>query len=181
MQTKNRRDFGVVHATLFDHQLGAAFFTNRRHFFSGLKNKFHRTGEVAAHSRQNFRHAHQNRHMCIVAASVHHTGFGTIPFGACVAFERHIGFFGHRQAIHIRTQGHTGTGFAANQYPDHAGIGDLLTHLVKAQFAQMCRHHFCRCKFTVAQFWIGMEVAPPGDDLAFKPISVITNRGIKRK
>ena len=103
MQTENRFDFRVVHAALLDHHFCAAFFTYWRHFFGGLKNKFDGAGQIFAHACQNFRNAHQNRHMGIVTAGVHHPGLSAIPLRPRFTFKRHIGFFDHGQAVHIRT------------------------------------------------------------------------------
>ena len=103
MQAKNRINLRVIKAALLDHHFCAAFFTYWRHFFGGLKNKFDGAGQIFAHACQNFRNAHQNRHMGIVTAGVHHPGLSAIPLRPRFTFKRHIGFFDHRQAVHIRT------------------------------------------------------------------------------
>ena len=113
MQAEDRVDLRVLHATLFDHQLCATFFADRGHFFCGLKNEFHRTVNVIAHLREHLGHAHQDSHVGIVPAGMHHARLGTVPDSAHHAFERHIGFFDDRQGVHVGTQRHTCSGLGS--------------------------------------------------------------------
>ena len=178
MQAKNRVDFRVLHATLFNHQSGTTVFADGRHFFCGLKDEFDSAVNLIAHLREHFSHTHEDRDVRVVSASVHHACLCAIPLGTHHTLEGHIGFFSHRQAIHIRTKGNAWAGFGAFQYAYHAGIRHFFFDLVKAEFSQMIGDKFTGTKFPITQFRVGVQVATPGDYLIIQAVGVLGNDGI---
>ena len=116
-----------------------------------------------------------------MSARMHDTCFRTIPDGAHLALEGHIGFLDNRQAVHIRTQRHAGAGMGTFEHADHAGVGNLFFDIVEAQLSQVIRNQFAGTKFAIAQFWIGVEVASPGNDLFVQAVGVLRNGGVARE
>ena len=89
------RILATKHA-LFDHKIGATFFTSRRAFLSRLKNEFHSARDLFAHARQHLCRTHKNRHVRVVPASMHDAGFHTTPLGGDLGCKRQPGLFGDR-------------------------------------------------------------------------------------
>ncbi len=116
---------------------------------------------------QDLGHAHQDGDVRIVAAGMHHAGLLACPLRPDLGRERHIDLLGHRERVHVGTQGHDRTGFAAAQHRDHAGVGHTRTHF-EPQRLQVVGHQFRRPHLPIAQLRVLMDVAPPRNDFRFE-------------
>jgi len=62
---------------------------------------------------------------------------------------------------------------------DHAGERDFVSDLIKSKRAQVLRDQFAGAEFTIAEFRVGVNIAPPGDQPALDRIGKFGNAGIE--
>ncbi len=118
---------------------------------------------MVAQAGEHARHAHQDRDVGVVAAGVHDADGLAVPGRLHLRGERHVGAFGHRQAVHVGTQRHHRSRLRALEQADDAGDRDLGPDLVEAELAQMRGDDAGGAELAVAEFGVGVQVAPPGD------------------
>ena len=176
MQAEDRIGFRVLQCAVLDHQRRAAFFSGRRAFLGRLENEFDGAGQLVAHARQHFRHAHQDGHVGIVTARMHHADLLADVFGFHRGLERHVHFLDDRQRIHVGAQRNDPSRLAALEQSDHAGVcyTGLYFH---AELAQMRRNQLAGANFAVRQLGMLMNVAPPCDDLGFDGADALVHHG----
>ena len=183
VKAEDRADLRCLHAALGDHELRAIDSVFRHALLGGLEEELHRAGNAIAHSREHLRHAHQDRGVRIVPAGVHHATFPAGPLVARFAAERHVGFFPHRQRVHVGAQGDDGPRASAAQHADDAGVRDLLAH-IEAQRSQVVRDELRRAQLPVAQLGMLVDVAAPRDHFrghgVRRGFDVVQECGIRR-
>ncbi len=106
--------------------------------------------------------------MRVVAAGMHHADLLAVPFGAHLRGKGQVHLLGHRQRVHVGAQRHHLAGQRALQQPDHAGVGHAGQHFIETQFAQVFGDDAGGAELAVAEFGVGVKIAPPGDDLLFE-------------
>jgi hypothetical protein len=143
--------FRVVHATLLDHQLGAAFLAERRRLLGRLEDELDGALQLVAHRRQDLGDAHQDRDVRVVTARVHHAGFRAVPHRADRALERDVGLFGDRQRVHVGAQRNAWSRLPTLQHADDAGVGDLLLHFIESEPLQVRGNQLRGLEFAVAE------------------------------
>jgi hypothetical protein len=148
-----------------DHQLGAAFLARRRHLLGRLEDELHGAAQALAQAGEDARHAHQHGDVGVVAAGMHDADVLAVPDRADLGGEGHVGALLHRQAVHVGTQGDHRAREAAVEHADDAGDRHLGPHLVEAERAQVRRDDAGGAELAVAELGVGVEVAPPGEDL----------------
>ena len=80
-----------------EHQFGAGRLSRHgRPFLGGLEDEQHLAGQFVAARHQGIGHAHQDRHVHVVAAGVHHPDRLAAVFAAHGGSERQAGLFGDR-------------------------------------------------------------------------------------
>ena len=104
MYAKDGVDLRVVHHTLLDHIVGTAGLTRGCTFFGRLKDKNDRPLDLVLHSRKDRRRPQQHRHVCIMAAGMHHPDRLAVVFALDRRSKRDVDPLRHRQAVHIGTQ-----------------------------------------------------------------------------
>ena len=135
----------LVEQTILDHlaRAGAAFF-------GGLENQVHRAVEVAV-TRQIVGCAQQHRGMTVVTACMHLAGVAR-RMVKCVEFL-------HGQRVHVGAQADCARRVAILDDADHAGDAQP-AHDGNAPFGQARSHHVGGALFFVAEFRMGVDVAP---------------------
>ena len=168
----------VVHAVDFvdaetadqpvlDHRQGAGATLLRR-----LEDDHGGAGEIAGLG-QVFRGAEQHGGVAVMAAGVHlarHRGLVRQP-----------GLFLERQRVHVGAQPDhlatgRGAGFAAADHADDAGPADAGDDVVAAETLELVGHRCRGAVHVVAQFRMGVDIPPPGGDLAVQVGDAIDDR-----
>ena len=177
VQTEDRIDLGILQHAFLDHQRGAALLAHRRAFLGGLEDEDDRALDLVLHAGEDFRRAHQDGDVAVVAAGVHHRHGLAVVLRRNLRGERQAGLFGDRQSVHVGAQGHDLAGLAALQDTDDPGLADSGAHF-HAQAAQMVGDHLGGANLAVAEFGMLMQIAAPGDDLGLQRLGLGENRGV---
>ncbi len=164
VQPEYRLGPDLLEDPLLEHQRGTATLAVRRPLLGRLENEQHRSRQVLPDTGQRFRDAHQDRHVAVVAAGVHHADLLATIFRRRGRLERQLRLLGHRQRIHVRPQRDHGPGAAPAQHADHAGMGDPGRHL-HAQRLEVSGDLACRPELSIAEFRVLMKIPPPGEHL----------------
>jgi hypothetical protein len=180
VQAEDRIHIRVLQGALFHHHLRAAVLADGRRLLGGLEDELHRAGNALAHPREDFRHAHEDAGVGIVAAGVHHAAAHVVPLGPHGALERDVDFLGDRQRIHVGAQRHHRTRQATPEHAHHARMRHLLAHL-DAEGSQVVGDDLRGAHLAVAELGVLVEVAPPGDDLRLDPVGGRGDRSVEGK
>jgi hypothetical protein len=153
----------VLQHALFDHQPRAAPLPPWRTFLGRLENEFHGAGKIPLHPGQDFGDAHQDGHVVVVAAGVHHPHFLPVELGPDRRFEGQVHLLGHREGIHVGAERHDRPRLAAPQDAHHAGMRHAGADL-ESEPGQVIRHQLGGPHFAIRQLGMLMDVPAPGDD-----------------
>jgi hypothetical protein len=157
-------DGRVGQHALLHHQLGPALLTLRRTFLGRLENELHRSGNVGLHGGENLGDAHQDRHVSIVAARVHHANFGAIEGALNGRCEGKLHPLGNRERIHVSAQQDDRSRLAALEKTDDSRMSDAGLHL-DAERAEMIGDELRGAHLAVAELGVGVNVTTPRHDL----------------
>ena len=156
---------GCLERALLDHELRAAFLALRRHLLGGLEDELHRPRELRAQPGEDRRHGHQDRDVRVVAAGVHDADRFAVPGRALLRCERQVCLLLDRKGVHVGAQRDDRAGQGTAQQADDTGHADFGTHLVEPEGAQMRSDDSRGPELAVAELGVGMDVAPPRDQL----------------
>ena len=79
--------------------------------------------------------------------------------------ERQPSVFGDRQRVHVGAQRDARAGMRAAQDAADAGRRDAGAHVLEAERTQVLRHQRGGTRLVLPEFWMGVEVAAPRDDV----------------
>ncbi len=172
---------GSRNRALVHHQAGAADALPHRALLGRLEQQLDRAGQAGALGREHLGRRHQDRHVAIVAAGMHHPR-PSWPPQAARAFEAKGRSTSSRtgSASMSALSATTGPGppppFSTATSPVRP---DAFLHLV-AEAAQVPGDQGGGAVLAVAEFRVGVDVAPPGDhrrlDLAGRGVEVGVDR-----
>ena len=158
-------DAETVHQAVLHHGPASAAALLRR-----LEDHDRGAGEIAGLG-EVARGAQQHRGMAVVTAGMH--------------LARHGGTVGNvvrlldRQRVHVGAQpDHPSDArpSAAADHADHAGAADPGHHLVAAEALELVGHHRRGAVHVVEKLRMGVDVAPPGGDLAVEVGNAVDDR-----
>jgi hypothetical protein len=104
--------------------------------------------------------------MRVVPAGVHDIDLAAEKFHLGLGGEGKARRLLHRQRVHVGPQRHDRAGLGALEQADDAGVGDAGLHF-KAEAGEVGSDERGRARLLLAQLWMLVDVAPPGDQLAF--------------
>ena len=158
-------DAEALHQPVLDHGLAAGTPLLRRlEDHDRRAGKIARLGEIA-------RRAEQHGGMAIVAAGVHLAGHRRLIWEIVRLLDR--------QRIHVGAQSDDSAAIvplAAADHPDHAGAADAGHHLVAAEALELLGHGSRGAMHVVQQLRMGVDVVPPGGDLAMQVGDAVDDR-----
>ena len=182
VQTEHRIRLRIVEGAFFEHERRTALFSAGCSLLSRLKDELHCSRQLILHPCEDFRDAHENGHVRVVTARVHHADFLTVVGRFHLRSKRHAHLFGDRQSVHVCTKRNHLARLAASKDTDDAGVRDAGANL-DAETSQMIGHDLRRACFTIPQLRMLVNVTTPGDhlasDLFFAPIDLCRQRTLR--
>jgi len=133
-----------------------------RTLFRRLEDEQDLSGEFVPHAGQNFGGCECDGDVRIMSARVHHADCLAPELRLDRGFEGHIRLLGDRQRVHVGAQCDRPARLRASKQSDHASPGDPGMNFEPECF-QAPGYHFRGAHFPVAQFRMGVKVAPPFD------------------
>ena len=122
-------------------------------------------GSSILHPCENFRDAHENGHVVVVTAGVHHADFLPVVGRLHLRSKRQADLFGDRQCVHVRTERNDLARPAASEDTHDASVRDAGSNL-DAETSQMIGHNLCRACFAIPELRMLVNVTTPRDHLA---------------
>jgi hypothetical protein len=165
VQAEHRIRLRLVERAFFEHQRRAPFLSSGRPFFRRLKNEFHRAGQLILHPCEDLRHAHENGHMRVVTAGMHHADRLPVVGRLHLRRKRQARLFGDRQSVHVCTQRNDLSRPAASEDTHDASVRDASSNL-DAETSEMIGHDLCRACFAIPELRMLVNVTAPRDHLA---------------
>ena len=123
-------------------------------FLTGLEDEVDRAVKIAVLG-EVFGGAEQHGGVAVMAAGMHAAGD--------LAAMRQVGFFVHRQAVHIGAQADGGGAGAFAQHADHAGAANAAMHF-NAPGCELLGDDFGGAEFFQPQFGVGVQVPADGGE-----------------
>jgi hypothetical protein len=99
----------------------------------------------------------------VVTAGVHHADVLTLPLRADATSEGEIYLLGNRECVHIGAKSNHRTRTPSAQNADDSGASDSGLHF-KPERAKVLGHERGGAMLFEAEFWMLVDVTPPGDD-----------------
>ncbi len=164
VETEHGIGLRIVEGAFLDHQGRPAFLSAGRALFGRLKDELHRAGQLILHAGKQFRDAHENGNVIVVAARVHHADLLPVVGRFHLRRKRHVHQFSDGQAVHVGSKRHHLARLAALQHTDDAGMRDAGSNF-DPEASKMVGHHLGRARFTIAQLRMLMKIATPPDHL----------------
>jgi hypothetical protein len=118
------------------------------------------------HTSKYLSYTHQDGHVAIVPAGMHHTRLLSIIGGRNSRFERQVYPLSYGEGIHVGTKGDHRSGLTPTQNAHYSCSGHPFLYL-NTQGAQVVGYHFSSTRFFVAQFRVLVDVASPVDYFGF--------------
>ena len=144
----------LVERALFDHTNATRFVLVVAGFFAGLKEKADLAGGTIRHLGEQFRHAKQHGGVRVMATGMHRPGILRRILST--------GRLQNRQRIHIGADADDRLAFT--QVTNDPGLGHAGLRFNAITFERI-RHQPRRALLLKAQLRVGMDIAPPGDQL----------------
>ena len=158
-------DAEALHQAVLDHGFAAGTSLLRRlEDHDRRAGKIARLGEIA-------RRPEQHRGMAIVAAGMHLARYGRSIWEIVRLLDR--------QCIHVGAQSDDPAAvvwLAAADHPNHAGAADAGHHLVAAEAFQLLGDGRRSAMHVIKELRMGMNVVPPGGDLAMQVGNAVDDR-----
>jgi hypothetical protein len=153
---------GVLQDPFLDHHLGPASLPPRRSLLGRLENELHGAGKVRLYAGQDFRHPHENGHMIVMAAGVHHPDFLPVELGAHRGLEWQVDQLGDRQRVHVGSQRHDRAGLAPTEHAHHSRMSHAGPD-IEAEAGQVVRDQLGGSHLSIRELRMLVNVAPPRD------------------